>query len=171
MIVTAYKYCPPLQKAVNLVETFAGDVVSALPKVNYMRASSSNMQRSNERFFKRIFSTYIYINTLFQLSFYIYFFYFTQHNNTVHVVFFCTEALQELVPNTGCSIPMSGEKLTGFLMFFFLIFFFQIHPFKKYQFHKRYVKVFSRLLLFVSVCVCLHVEKRLYSSVGKKGYV
>lgn len=45
------------------------------------------------------------------------FFYFTQRNNTVHVVFFCTGAFQELEPNTGCGIPMSGEKLTGFSSF------------------------------------------------------
>lgn len=55
-------------------------------------------------------------------------------------------------------------------MFFFFCLFF-ILPFKKYQFHKRSVKVFICLLLFVSVCVCLHVRKRLFSSVGKKGYV
>ena len=58
-----------------------------------------------------------------------------------------------------------------FLFFFYVSFsFFSILPFKKYQFHKRYVEVFV-CCFFVSVCVCLHVEKHLYSSVGKKGYV
>ena len=70
---------------------------------------------------------------------------------------------------------MSVKSSLGFFFLFFFFFyvsfsFFSILPFKKYQFHKRYVEVFV-CCFFVSVCVCLHVEKHLYSSVGKKGYV
>lgn len=86
-------------------------------------------------------------------------FYFTQHNNTVHVVFFCTEAFRELVTNTGCIYQCQWNAHRVFMLLFFLIL-----PFKKYQFHKR-----SILHLFVTVCVCL--EKGLHSSVGKKGSV
>lgn len=68
-------------------------------------------------------------------------FYFTQHNNTVHVVFFCTEAFCELVTNTGCIIPVSVKSSQGSHVAFFFAFFL-ILPFKKYQFHKRFIKVF-----------------------------
>lgn len=118
-------------------------------------------------------STHLHMhkNTLFHFQFIILsLFYFTQHNNTVHVVFFCTEAFRELVTNTGYSIPMSVKSSQEFYVLFFFFFFLSILPFKKYQFHKRYVEVFVCCFV-VSVRVCLHVKKHLYSSVGKKGYV
>ena len=87
------------------------------------------------------------------------FFYFTQHNNTVHVVFFCTEAFLELVPDTGCGVPTSGQKLTRFPYSFFISF-----PFKKYQFHKRYIKDFVR---FVSVCLCLSTCQEMFVLLGR----
>lgn len=68
-------------------------------------------------------------------------FYFTQHNNTVHVVFFCTEAFPELVTNQAGGNHVS-EKLFFFCFFMFFFFFlilFYFFPLKNINFHKRSV--------------------------------
>lgn len=93
-------------------------------------------------------------NTLFHFQFFILsLFYFTQHNNTVHVVFFCTEAFRELVTNTGYSIPMSVKSSQEFYVLFFFFFFSQFFPLKNINFIRGTLKSSSVALSsqFVSV--------------------
>lgn len=156
VIIPSHKYCPPLQKVAILVENDAGEITPVVPNVVYVHTSSSDT-----------YLWHVSINTHVQLSFYPF---FILHNiTTQYMLFFSVQKLSRSSTPTQAPVHQCQAKSSqGFYVHFF---FFYNLPFKKYQFHKRYDKVFVRLLLLVSVCVCLHVKKHLYSSVSKKGYV
>ena len=107
----------------------------------------------------------IHKNTLFHVQFFILsLFYFTQHNNTVHVVFFCTEAFRELVTNTGYSIPMSVKSSQGFFFFLFFFFmflflFFQFFPLKNINFIRGTLK--SSSVAFSSQFVSVYMSRNI----------
>lgn len=126
-------------------ETGAGDVTAAFPNTHFVTPSFESM------FFDIYCSCTKHTHHI--SSFHFIPFYFTQHNNTVHVVFFCTEAFQELVTDTGCSLNRCQWKVRKVFIFFFLFF-----PLKNINFVRGPLKSLSVCyLLFVSLC--LYVKK------------